>query len=240
MCHDGCVHRILIVEDDSKIREELAKALQASGYAASTLTQFGEDTIGKLEEAIQAGLADLILLDLGLPGIDGHYICRQLRKPGSVGEKTPLIVVTSRDSEIDELLAVNTGADDFVTKPYNIHILLARIGRVLARTRQGGNEQVIRCGKLTVIPDRAEVSCEGRVASLTRNELKILSLLMRNAGSVVSRHRIQVELWQSDEFVDDNTLTVNVSHLRSTLKGIGAGDVIHTKRGLGYMVEVSQ
>lgn len=234
------MHHILIVEDDLKIREELAKALQASGYATSALTHFGEGTIEELEDAIQAGTADLILLDLGLPGIDGHYICRQLRKPGNIGETTPLIVVTSRDSELDELLAVNTGADDFITKPYNIHILLARIGRVLARTQHGEGAQTIRCGKLAVIPDRAEVQFEGKVAALTRNELKILSLLVRNAGSVVSRHRIQVELWQSDEFVDDNTLTVNVSHLRTTLKEIGAGDFIHTKRGLGYMVEAAQ
>lgn len=228
------MYTITIVEDDPTIRTELTKALRVSGYEVRALDTFGEATVG----AIQATEPDLILLDLGLPGTDGQFVCRELRRPESSTALTPLIVVTSRDNDMDELLAMNSGADDYVTKPYNIHVVLARISRVLERTRGSATAGVshhARCG-LVLNPDRAEVSYHGATARLTRNELGILSMLLKNEGTVVSRHRLQVELWQSDEFVGDNTLTVNVSHLRATLESIGAHDIIHTQRGVGYRI----
>ena len=150
----------------------------------------------------------------------------------------PIIVVTSRDNDMDELLTLSLGADDFVPKPYNDQVLLAHVATVLKRSYGEGAAAAEIChGGVTLDTARCRVSAGGRTAELTKNELRILALLMRNAGAVVSRQRIQEELWASDEFVDDNTLTVNVSHLRSTLAKIGVEDFVLTKRGMGYLVE---
>ena len=176
-----------------------------------------------------------MLLDLNLPGVDGGFICREVRASSQV----PIIAVTSRDTDMDELVTLSAGADDFVTKPYNEQVLLARISSVLKRSYGEGAAASARISVRGVTLDtaRCEVSFEGRTAELTKNELRILALLMRSAGSVVSRQRIQEELWESDDFVDDNTLTVNVSHLRQTLGRIGVEGFVGTRRGLGYIVE---
>ena len=222
------MHRLLIVEDDKQIRDELKVLLQRNGYEALVLEGF--------ENVVTESLAlapDLVLLDLNLPGLDGHFVCRELRAVSTI----PLIVVTSRDTDTDELLSMNFGADDFVAKPYNAHVLLAHIASVLKRAYgdQVAASQVSYRG-LVLEQARCVVVFQGRTAELTKNELRILGLLLRNAGTVITRQRIQEELWQSDEFVDDNTLTVNISYLRQTLDGIGAHDFIQTKRGIGYVI----
>ena len=178
---------------------------------------------------------DLVLLDLNLPGVDGGYVCREVRAASPV----PIIAVTSRDTDMDELVTLAAGADDFVAKPYNEQVLLAHVAAVLKRTYGDGAAAAARIEHRGVVLDttRCEVSYQGKSAELTKNELRILALLMRGAGSVVSRQRIQEELWESCDFVDDNTLTVNISHLRQTLAGIGVADLIATRRGLGYIVE---
>lgn len=138
---------------------------------------------------------------------------------------------------MDELLSMSFGADDFVAKPYNAPVLLARIARLLERAYGSASRSaVLERGGVRLDCDRCVAEHGGRSVELTKNELRILSLLMRSAGKVVSRQRIQEELWQTDEFVDDNTLTVNVSHLRQTLASIGARDFVQTRRGLGYLV----
>lgn len=150
----------------------------------------------------------------------------------------PIVVVTSRDNDMDELLTLSFGADDFIPKPYNDQVLLAHVATVLKRSYgEGAASAEISYAGVTLDTARCRVSFQGRAAELTKNELRILALLMRNAGAVVSRQRIQEELWASDEFVDDNTLTVNVSHLRATLAKIGVEGFVRTKRGMGYLVE---
>jgi DNA-binding response OmpR family regulator len=184
-----------------------------------------------------AATPDIILLDLNLPYVDGHVICRELREHSSV----PIIVVTSSDSDLDELMAMNLGADDYVTKPYRPQILLARMASVLRRA--GGDKGSIEASAtlsyqgLELDAARSEVSYGEQSAELTKNELRILQVLMLKSEQIVTRVDLQNELWQSDQFVDDNTLTVNVNRLRTTLSGIGASDVLHTKRGLGYYIE---
>lgn len=224
------MRRLLVVEDDAAIREGLCALLARNGYEARALEDFAD-----VPAQILAAAPDLVLLDLNLPGVDGAYVCREVRAQSSV----PIIAVTSRDTDMDELITLSAGADDFVAKPYNEQVLLAHVSSVLKRSYGEGAAASARITHRGVTLDtaRCEVSFEGRSAELTKNELRILALLMRGAGSVVSRQRIQEELWESDDFVDDNTLTVNVSHLRQTLAGIGVTDFVGTRRGLGYIVE---
>ncbi|MBF0895079.1 MAG: response regulator transcription factor [Atopobium sp.] len=221
--------KILVVEDDHQIQQELVLLLQRNGFEAQALTSFES-----VPQQIIAAHPDLVLLDLNLPGIDGQQICREVRQLSNV----PIIVVTSRNTDLDELMVLSLGADDFIAKPYNTQILLMHITSVLRRA----NSDVTTGTKLshagvTLDSSSCKVSANQKSVELTKNELRILSLLMQNAGTVVSRQRIQEELWQSDEFVDDNTLTVNISHLRNTLASIGVEDFVMTRRGLGYVIE---
>lgn len=221
--------KILVVEDDHQIQQELVLLLQRNGFEAQALTSFES-----VPQQIITTHPDLVLLDLNLPGIDGQQICREVRQLSNV----PIIVVTSRNTDLDELMVLSLGADDFIAKPYNTQILLMHITSVLRRA----NSDVTTGTKLshagvTLDSSSCKVSANQKSVELTKNELRILSLLMQNAGTVVSRQRIQEELWQSDEFVDDNTLTVNISHLRNTLASIGVEDFVMTRRGLGYVIE---
>ena len=221
--------KILVVEDDHQIQQELVLLLQRNGFEAQVLTSFES-----APQQIVAAHPDLVLLDLNLPGIDGQQICREVRQLSNV----PIIVVTSRNTDLDEFMVLSLGADDFIAKPYNNQILLMHITSVLRRA----NSDVTTGTKLshagvTLDSSSCKVSANQKSVELTKNELRILSLLMQNAGTVVSRQRIQEELWQSDEFVDDNTLTVNISHLRNTLASIGVEDFVMTRRGLGYVIE---
>ena len=222
------MQKLLVVEDDQKIRDELVTLLQRNGYDACALTSF----VNVPGQILQSG-ADLVLLDLNLPGVDGQHVCREVRQKSNVA----IIAVTSRNSDLDELMMLSLGADDFVAKPYNTQILLLHIATVLRRVGVVAEPSAeITHGGVTLDTVACRVHAAGGSAELTKNELRILAILMRNAGTVVSRQRIQEELWQSDEFVDDNTLTVNVSHLRQTLAGIGVEEYVSTRRGLGYIV----
>jgi len=221
--------KILVVEDDHQIQQELVLLLQRNGFEAQALTSFES-----VPQQIIAAHPDLVLLDLNLPGIDGQQICREVRQLSNV----PIIVVTSRNTDLDELMVLSLGADDFIAKPYNTQILLMHITSVLRRANSDvtTGTKISHAG-VTLDSSSCKVSANQKSVELTKNELRILSLLMQNAGTVVSRQRIQEELWQSDEFVDDNTLTVNISHLRNTLASIGVEDFVMTRRGLGYVIE---
>lgn len=221
------MNRIFIIEDDQLLRVELAKLLEAYGYTCEV-----SDAFERIIEVALSAKADLILLDINLPYYDGHHVCREIRKQSDV----PIIVVTSSSSDMDELMSMNLGADDFVTKPYNKQILLARIAAVLKRTQAKGEIEQIEHKDVILYPAKSVVAYEGVQAELTKNELRILSILMHHRGEIVSRDEIMEELWQSEEFVDDNTLTVNVNRLRKKLDEIGAVSFIQTKRGQGYII----
>lgn len=220
--------KIMIVEDHPKIRDELSALLQRYGYEICAPTVF--DHI--VEDILQAN-ADLVLLDINLPLYDGYYICREIRKASAI----PIIIVTSRDSEVDELMSMNLGADDFITKPYNTQILLAHISSVLKRSYRSSEEAAELSWKgISLSLSRSIARCGDKEAELSKNETRILHLLIRRRETIVSRDTIMNELWQSNEFVDDNTLTVNINRLRKKLADIGAPDYIVTKRGQGYTV----
>lgn len=220
--------KIFIIEDEEKIREELSDFLKRYGYEAITTISF-ENII---EETLKAK-ADLILLDINLPYFDGYYICREIRKVSNI----PIIIVTSRDSDMDELMSINLGADDFITKPYNTQILLARITSILRRTGQSyENNDILEYRGLIYDLHKSEVSFKNNKIELSKNENKILYILIKNKEKIVSRNDIIESLWDSDEFIDDNTLTVNINRLRKKLEEIGALDYLQTKRGQGYMI----
>lgn len=219
---------ILIIEDHELIQKELAIFLEKYGYQVTVPQQFDTVVNDCLKEDI-----DLILLDINLPVFDGYYICREVRNHSDV----PIIVVTSRNSEIDELMSMNLGADDFITKPYNTQILLARITALLKRTKKVSKEEnIIKCRGLEVFLNRSVALYQGQEIELSKNEMKILYTLIKREGSIVSRDQLMEALWQSNEFIDDNTLTVNINRLRKKLETIGLEQFITTKRGQGYMI----
>lgn len=219
--------KIYIIEDDVTLCNELAKLLSAYGYDCA----FDHDYPNIITLAL-AQNPDLILLDINLPIFDGYHICREIRKVSDV----PIIMVTSRNTDMDELMSMNLGADDFITKPYHAQILLARIAALLKRSGKNNTQDILEYQGLLLQAEKSRVKFQDKELDLTKNELKILSVLIRHAGKIVSRDELMHELWQSDEFVDDNTLTVNVNRLRTKLNELGLEHLISTKRGQGYMI----
>ena len=219
--------RIFIVEDELTIRTELKTLLEKYGYECITTDDFTS-----VLSAIEAASPHLILLDINLPHFDGYHICREIRSHSQI----PIIIVTSRNSDVDELMSMNLGADDFITKPYHTQILLARIAALLKRSYQTDHEsQLEHNGVMRSLSD-STITANGQTAELTKNELKILHLLMQNKGTIQSRDELINALWQTDEFIDDNTLTVNINRLRKKLESIGVTNYLKTKRGMGYIV----
>lgn len=221
--------RIYIIEDDVALRTELAHVLELSGFAVGAYEGSWADTAARA----LAAEPDCIVLDLKLPGADGHSICRDIRANSSV----PILMLTSSESEFDEVMAMNLGADDYVTKPYRPAVLLAHIQALLRRSAGPAADMTMRHKGVTLNIGAGTVSFNDRTAELTRNELRILQTLMRNPGVVVPRSEIMCALWESDAFIDDNTLTVNVNRLRKTLASLGVpDDFLVTRRGVGYAV----
>ena len=219
--------KIFVVEDEAEICKELSVLLQKYGYAYESSTDFAHIT-----DHILKAEADLVLLDINLPYQDGYTICREIRKQSDI----PIIVLTSRNTDFDELMSLNIGADDFISKPYNAQVLIARIQKILKRTYEAQVNSVLIHKGLTVNLLKATASYGDKEVDLTKNELGILRLLIVNKGNVIPRDAIIDELWQSDEFIDENTLNVNIVRLRKKLSEIGAPDYLETKRGLGYKV----
>ena len=221
--------RILIIEDDEKLRCELETFLNKNGFVATSLNKFDNAVEDILNEK-----ADLLLLDINLPYTDGEFICKEIRKTSNV----PIIMVTSRDNEMDELLSLNYGADQYVTKPYNIQILLAKIVGLLKRNQNAGNNpDKIDCGEFVLNTAGRIIEKEDNKVELTKNEYKILEYLVLHRQQVISRDEIMDYLWESEEFVDDNTLNVNIKRLRMKLEELGLTDQIETRRGQGYILK---
>ena len=220
--------KIMIIEDDPAIREELTLLLENEGYLPLTVTNF-DDIRG---QAVRER-PDLILLAIGLPGKDGFSLCAALRKV----IPAPVIFVTSRDSGVDEVRALSLGGDDYITKPYSVPILLARIKAVLRRS-SGDLEpaDILEAGGLHLSLRKGVVSANGKIAELTRNELQMLVCLMSHAGQIVSRADLIDTLWDNQIYIDDNTLSVNMTRLRGKLTEIGLPDAIKTRRGMGYQL----
>lgn len=220
--------KVFIAEDEEAMRTELAQLLTRSGCTCEIPDGF-EDLVGQITRAEP----DIVLLDLGLPVLDGMTVLRNLRAESDV----PVLILTSRESDADELMGIHFGADDYVTKPFNPSILLARIESIVRRSsRSAPPSHVLKGNGLALDLTRGSLTGPDGSTLLTKNEQGILSCLLRRPGEIVARDEIIEELWQSDSFVDDNTLTVNMTRLRAKLKEVGAGGAIRTRRGQGYQL----
>lgn len=227
--------QIVIVEDDEGIRKELKRLLENAFYQVTVIESF-TDVAGQIRVLCPA--ADLVLLDLNLPGESGFDVCRKLREYSDI----PIIFLTSRTDSMDELTGILNGADDYITKPFNPPILLARIGVVLKRTTsknavKSTNDTIhLEYKGVTLNLAGAYVEHAGKKTDLTKNELKILHLLYQKKGEIVPRMDMIEYLWDNEVFIDDNTLSVNVTRLRNKLSEIEVKDFIKTKRGMGYRI----
>lgn len=221
------MNKLMIIEDSQIIREELKSLLTRYGYNVIACENFEN-----ILEDIEKERPELILLDINLPVYDGFHICREVRKKLNI----PIIIVTSRDSEIDELMSMNLGADDFITKPYNTQILLARISAVLKRTYTDVNSDVLVYKDLSLDLSKGTITAFGQSVELSKNEIKILAHLMKNKEKIVSRDDLMNYMWNSDVYIDDNTLSVNMTRIRKKLEELDLKDYIETRRGLGYIL----
>ena len=221
------MNKILIIEDEKLIREELETLLSNAGFAVTNVTDF-ENTL----EHIKAESPDLILLDINLPGQNGYSLCASVRKYSDV----PILFITGRSTTMDELQALTLGGDDFISKPYNIPILLARINALLKRgqaTRQSGH---LEYNGITLNPVAGTLTADGQEIELTKTELKIMYYLFEHPGAIVPRLDLVEYLWDNEIHIDDNTLSVNIMRIREKLRSVGRGDLIQTKRGMGYKI----
>ena len=217
--------RILIIEDDEVLRGELKTMLENAGFDALCVTEFVD-----VCEQMRAARADLILLDVNLPGTNGELLLKEFRE----GNETPVIMLTSRTSEIDELLSMSYGADDYVTKPYNPTILLLRISAVIKRSSTGSNLQQYR--DLDFSPVSGNLVRAGAEQVLSKNEAIVFQLLLDRQGEIVTRSDLMTALWDNDEFVNDSALTVTISRLRGKLSALGLPDAIETRKKQGYVL----
>ncbi|MCC8022890.1 MAG: response regulator transcription factor [Clostridiales bacterium] len=223
------MHKILIVEDDATIARVLQNHLAGWGYQVAVVKDFQR----VVEEFLQFG-PQLVLLDISLPYFNGHHWCTEIRKRSQV----PVIYISSASDNMNVVMAVNMGGDDFIAKPFDLSIVTAKIQALLRRTYTfQGNLSVQECGEVLLNLADTTLSYRGERRSRTNNVFRRILVLMENAGKVVSRDTLMIHLWESDNFIDDNTLTVNITRLRRKLAGIGLEDFIKTKKGIGYMVE---
>ena len=219
---------IMIVDDNEQLQNEIGNLLIANRYSILKPTDFN-----KISQTVKDSSPDLILLDINLPNNDGFKICTEIRSFSNI----PIIFITSRNTNIDELMSITLGGDDFITKPYNTQILLARINALLKRAYpNNSNMDVIEYNGLTLNILSSTIEYNQKNIELTNNELKILYYLLINKGKIVSRVDIMEYLWDSSMFVNDNTLTVNITRIRNKIEEIGLKDFIKTKRGQGYII----
>ncbi|QNL45021.1 response regulator transcription factor [Oscillibacter hominis] len=222
-------YRILIVEDDGVIARVMEDHLKSWGYAVRCVTDFE-----RVLEEFAAFDPQLVLMDISLPFFNGYHWCAELRKVS----KVPVVFISSASDDMNLILAVNMGGDDFLSKPFELPVLTAKVQALLRRTYDfGAPAHVLSCGGAVLNVSDSSLSAGGKRVELTRNELRILQLLLENRGRIVSRESLMVRLWESDAFVDENTLTVNMTRLRKKLGSAGLSDLIQTKKGAGYLVE---
>lgn len=219
---------IMIIDDNEQLQNEIGNLLTINGYSVLKPKDFD-----KIPKMVKDDSPDLVLLDINLPSDDGFKLCTEIRS----FSKVPIIFITSRNTNIDELMAITLGGDDYITKPYNTQILLARINALIKRAYPNdSNLDIIEYNglKLNILSSTIEYKANSK--ELTKNEMKILYYLLINKEKIVSRVEIMEYLWDSSMFVNDNTLTVNITRIRNKIEEIGLKDFIKTKRGQGYII----
>ncbi|MBE3576201.1 MAG: response regulator transcription factor [Limnochordales bacterium] len=227
-------YHVMIVEDDTKIAAILAEELERYGHRVSLARDFGQ-----IKEEFLRLKPDLVILDINLPRFDGYYWCRQIRTVS----KVPIVFISARDDDIDQVRALENGGDDYITKPFTLELVLAKVNSILRRTYGeyaiGRDPQLLRVGGLLLNSATNRVAREEKESELTPKEFRLLWLLAERAGEIVSREELLEALWDDTEFVDDNTLTVNVARVRRRLEELGLPGAIETKRGQGYRLNLT-
>ena len=221
------MYKILIIEDEKLIQEELETLLANAGFLAVSVTDF-TDTLMQ----IKAQSPDLILLDINLPGQNGYSLCASVRRFSDV----PILFITGRNTSMDELQALTLGGDDYIMKPYNIPVLLARINNLLKRNQPAKPPEYLEYRGILLNPVAGTLTCSGQELEITKTELKILHYLFSHSGEIVSRLDLVTYLWDNEIHIDDNTLSVNIMRIREKLRTLGIDDLIQTKRGMGYKI----
>ena len=223
------MYRIFIVEDDMTIARTLSEHLRKWDYEAEYAKDFKNVTERFIEFDPQ-----LVILDIMLPLFNGFHWCQEIRKIS----KVPIVFLSSASDNMNIVMAMKMGGDDFIEKPFDLNVVTAKVQAVLRRAYAfQGAVEVIECRGIVLKLNDATVNVKGQEKELTKNEFRILRLLMEKAGRIVPRDEIIENLWESDEFIDDNTLTVNVTRLRKKLESLGVSDLIRTKKGIGYIIE---
>ncbi|MFJ7969896.1 response regulator transcription factor [Psychrobacillus sp. NPDC096389] len=224
------MHKIMMIEDDEKIRKIVAETLKKWQYDVVEVTQFDQ-----VLTEFERNSPHLVLLDINLPVFDGYYWCQQIRSVSNV----PIIFLSSRNQNMDIIMAINMGGDDFIQKPFDLDILLAKINALIRRKYTYQEDENIRFNHLglTLNVTNSTIEYNGQSTELSRNEFILLQVMMRNIGKIVSREDLMQALWNEDQFVDDNTLTVNVNRLRKKIAALGVMDFIGTRKGMGYIIE---
>ena len=223
------MYRILIVEDDMTIAHTLASHLGKWDYEVRCAKDFKN-----IRELFEKFDPQLVLLDIMLPFFNGFHWCQEIRKVS----KVPIIFLSSANDNMDIVMAMNMGGDEFIEKPFDLNVVTAKVQAVLRRAYAfRGSANVMEYEGIFLNLNDATVTYAEKKAELTKNEFRILQTLIENAGKIVSRDAIIARLWESDAFIDDNTLTVNVSRLRKKMEELGIGDRLRTKKGIGYMIE---
>jgi len=224
---NGC--RILIVEDDPVIAGAMEEHLEGWGYRVTRVGNFQS-----VLDEFAAAAPQLVLLDVSLPFFNGYHWCAEIRRVSQV----PILFISSAGDDMNQIMAMNMGGDDFLAKPFDLNVLSAKVQALLRRAYDfSGPAQLLPCGGAVLNVSDGTLTAGTEKLDLTRNELKILQMLLENRGRIVSRESLMTRLWESDAFVDENTLTVNVTRLRKKLAGGGLGGLIYTKKGSGYLVE---
>lgn len=221
--------KVMIVEDDYKLRTIIGEYLNKWSFESLMVSEFE-----KIDEQVLEDKPDLVLLDINLPSFDGFYWCGKIRQVSDI----PIIFISSRTENMDIVMAMNMGGDDFIQKPFSLEVLVAKMNAVLRRVNQNLNneEDIISVGELILNLGNSVAKHSEKEVSLTKNEFHILYLLMRKSAQIVSRDEIMRVLWEDEQFVDDNTLTVNINRLRKKLESIGLADAIMTKKRQGYLL----
>ena len=223
------MYRIFIVEDDAAIAQAVCEQAASWALEARCVTDFR-----RVAEEAAAYDPHLILLDISLPFFDGYHWCRQIRKSSRV----PIIFLSSAADNMNIVMAMNMGADDFIAKPFDRNVLMAKVQALLRRAYDfGPSSHLLSCGAAVLNVSDGTLDAHGQRVELTRNECRILQLLLEHKGEIVSRDALMTRLWESDSFVDENTLTVNIARLRRKLEAAGLPDFIRTRKGAGYLVE---
>ncbi|RXV91962.1 two-component system response regulator SapR [Enterococcus faecalis] len=221
--------KIMIVEDETTIRELISEELQKWQFETIRTTDFNDVLDDFQEENPQ-----LVLMDINLPVYDGYYWCQKIREVS----KVPIIFISSRSTNMDMIMAMNMGADDFVTKPFQIDVLIAKINALLRRSYNYSDtdSEVLSHNGITLNVDNGRMEIRGEMIDLSKNEYRLLYLLMKKHGKILTREKLLRALWDDERFVDDNTLTVNINRLRKKIEQAGIAGYIETKVGVGYMV----